>query len=79
MAFYIQMVKLADDGRHVDYSFGTGTDVGVVRWARRTNTISIVSPCPLDDAAGRWALRAQWKLARLASAGTFPQLTEWAS
>lgn len=78
MAFYIEMEKLSETDEYVEYSFGRGSDVGIVRFDKARESISIVSECPVDN-SGKWAQRASMKLAKLSQEGIFPARTQWAS
>ncbi|BBP53003.1 hypothetical protein PHLH3_26290 [Pseudomonas sp. St386] len=78
MAFYIEMDKIADTEEFVDYSFGRGMDVGVLRLNKVRGTLTVLSACPLDQ-DGEWSQRASMKLARLWKEGVYPDKTQWAS
>lgn len=78
MAFYIEMDKIADNEEYVEYSFGRGADIGVLRLDKARGTLIIISECPLDQ-GGTWSERAAMKLARLWKEGVFPEKTQWAS
>jgi hypothetical protein len=78
VAFYIEMDKLADTDEYVEYSFGRGHDLGVLRLDKKSQSISIVTACPLD-VDGKWSQRAAMKLAKLWKEGVLPDRTQWAS
>lgn len=78
MAFYIEMDKIADTEEYVEYSFGRGANVGVLRLNKVRGTLLVLSECPLDKNGG-WSQRACMKLARLWKEGVYPEKTEWAS
>ena len=78
MAFYIEMDKIADTEDYVDYSFGRGTDVGVLRLNKVRGTLTVLAACPLDQ-DGEWMQRASMKLARLWKESVYPEKTQWAS
>ncbi len=78
MAFYIEMDKITDTEEYVDYSFGRGTDIGVLRLNKVRGTLMVLSVCPLDQDGG-WSQRASMKLARLWKEGVYPEKTQWAS
>ena len=78
MAFYIEMDKLVETDEYVDYTFGRGLDVGIIRLDKIRETLTVLKECPLD-ARGSWSDRVGMKLARLFVQGEFPEKTEWAS
>lgn len=78
MAIYIEMGKVIETEDYVEYTFGRGGDVGLIRLDKIKETISVIKECPLD-VSGKWSERAGMKLARLFVKGEFPEKTQWAS
>lgn len=78
MAIYIEMDKVIETEDYVEYTFGRGDDVGLIRLDKIKETISVIKECPLD-VSGKWSDRAGMKLARLFVRGEFPEKTHWAS
>jgi hypothetical protein len=78
VAIYIEMGKVIETEDYVEYTFGRGGDVGLIRLDKIKETISVIKECPLD-VSGKWSERAGMKLARLFVKGEFPEKTQWAS
>ena len=78
MAIYIEMDRVIETEDYVEYTFGRGDDVGLIRLDIIKETISVIKECPLD-VSGKWSERAGMKLARLFVRGEFPEKTQWAS
>ncbi|MNF68501.1 hypothetical protein [Pseudomonas sp. BF-R-01] len=78
MAFYIEMDKVAETEEYVEYTFGRGLEIGVIRLGKKDGTIHVLKECPLDM-EGEWSQRAAMKLIRLMRSGDFPERTQWAS
>lgn len=78
MAIYIEMDKVIETEDYVEYTFGRGDDVGLIRLDIIKETISVIKECPLD-VSGKWSERAGMKLARLFVRGEFSEKTQWAS
>ena len=78
MAIYIEMDKVVETEEYVEYTFGRGSDIGLIRLNKIKETIIVIKECPLD-VSGKWSERAGMKLARLFVKGEFPEKTQWAS
>ncbi|MGE7955217.1 hypothetical protein ACQKQA_01235 [Pseudomonas sp. NPDC089530] len=78
MAFYIEMDKFVETEEYVEYTFGRGLEVGLIRLDKVNETICVLKECPLD-VNGKWSQRVGMKLARLFISGEFPEKTQWAS
>lgn len=78
MAFYIEMDRAAETEEYVEYTFGRGVEVGLIRLDKIKGTIAVLKECPLD-AKGQWSDRVGMKLARFFVSGEFPEKTQWAS
>ncbi|MBK5533762.1 hypothetical protein JFT91_14360 [Pseudomonas sp. TH08] len=78
MAIYIEMDKVVETEEYVEYTFGRGSYIGLIRLDKIKETIIVIKECPLD-VSGKWSERAGMKLARLFVKGEFPEKTQWAS
>ncbi|OZG69975.1 hypothetical protein BTA51_28295 [Hahella sp. CCB-MM4] len=78
MALYIEMDKVNETNEFVEYSFGRGECVGLIRLDKANEAIHVINECPLDQ-SGRWSQRAAVKLIRLWREGRLPEKTHWAS
>ena len=79
LGLQIAIVKTADDGRVVQYSYNTrGNDPGLVQINRATGDVALLRPSP-DDAEGLLFSRVAYKLRKHWDVGNLPERTFWAS
>jgi hypothetical protein len=79
MAFYVRIVKTAEDAQWATYSFeGQPGRLGLLRIPKRGGDVELLEAA-LGDEHCHYFFRAAAKLRKEREAGRFPDVTAWAS
>lgn len=79
MAFYVKIVKTAEDEHSATYSFeGRPGQLGLLRIPKHGGDVELLEAAAGDEHS-HYFLRAAAKLRKEREAGCFPDLTAWAS
>jgi hypothetical protein len=79
MAFYVRIVKTAENEHSATYSFeGQPGRLGLLRIPKHGGDVELLEAAPGDEHS-HYYLRAAAKLIKEREAGHFPDVTAWAS